>query len=146
MPRKSGTIAEKLKIRRLARHKYAEQKANYCASASSQASASSHHPDPVQISSGDELATGALGIVSLMQSFATAQSSQTKDSLQKEEIGKDHAQVVGHWKKDQKVNLFRSDKACKQGETATYETAYEKSESTTVRRLEGYGTKLLGNI
>ena len=93
----------------------------------------------MQISSEDELATGALGIVSLT-------GSQRKDLQQKVEFGKDHAEVNEQWKKDQMVSLFRSDKTCKQGDWATHENVYEKSESTTERRLNGYGTKLLGNI
>jgi hypothetical protein len=113
----------------------------YSASASSQASASSHHPDPVLISSEDEdeLKTGAQGIGSLFE-------SQAKDSLQKETFGKDHLQVNEQWNKDQKVILCRSDKSSNQWATRIYENAFEKSESTTEQKLEGYGTKLLGNI
>ncbi len=131
----------------LARRKSAAQKADkiteevpwstYSASASSQASASSHHPDPVQISSEDDLETGALGIGSLS-------GSQTEDSPQKTHYKNNL--VVGQWKKDQKVILFRSDNSCKKGATGNYKNVHEKSESTTERRLEGYGTKLLGNI
>ena len=112
----------------------------------SSASASSHHPVPVQSNlaeqvknAKDKLAKGALGIVSLT-------GSQRKDLLQKVEFGKDHAEVNEQWKKDQMVNLFRSDKTCSKGYWATHENVYEKSESTTERRLNGYGTKLLGNI
>jgi uncharacterized FlaG/YvyC family protein len=150
MPTKwEATIAQKLKTRITQRRKRAAQKADkiteevpwstYSASASSQASASSHHPDPVLISSEDELETGAQGIGSLSE-------SQTKDSLQKEKFGKKHAQVNEQWKKDQKVILFRSDKSSNQWATRIYENAFEKSECTTEQKLEGYGTKLLGNI
>ncbi len=130
------TIAQRLHRRVLARRQSAAQKeeqiteevprSTHSASASAQASASSHNPDPAQISSEDDLETGALGIVSLT-------GSQRKDLLQKEEFGKDHAQVNEQWNKDQMVSLFRSDNSGKRGET-------------TERRLEGYGTKLLGNI
>ena len=112
----------------------------------SSASASSHHPVPAQSNlaeqvknAKDKLAKGALGIVSLT-------GSQRKDLLQKVEFGKDHAEVNEQWKKDQMVSLFRSDKTCLRGNSATHENVYEKSESTTERRLNGYGTKLLGNI
>ena len=87
----------------------------------------------------DKLAKGALGIVSLT-------GSQRKDLLQKVEFGKDHAEVNEQWNKDQMVSLFRSDKTCSRGNWATHENVCEKSESTTERRLNGYGTKLLGNI
>jgi phage I-like protein len=140
MPTKNLTIAQKQKYRTAERRRRAAQRedkiteevpwSTYSASASSQASASSHHPDPVLIGSEDELATGAQGIGSLSE-------SQTEVYKQ---FGKNHGQVNEHWKKDQKVILNRSHK------TKIYENAYEKSESTTVRKLEGYGTKLLGNI
>ncbi len=68
LPKWKANIAQKQKIRINRRRKRAAQTADkiteevpwstYSASASSQASASSHHPDPVLISSEDEQEKG----------------------------------------------------------------------------------------
>ena len=85
----------------------------------------------------NKLAQGAMGIVTLTD-------GQRKDLLQKVKFGEDYAEVKDQCKKDQMLVVFKADKSCKTW--ATYQHVYEKSESTTERRVNGYGTKLLGNI
>ena len=85
----------------------------------------------------DKLAKGALGIVHLSD-------DQRSDLLQKVKFGEDYAEVTDQGKKDDMLMAFKADKSCKTW--ATYKHEYQKSEFTTEKRVNGYGTKLLGNI
>ena len=85
----------------------------------------------------NKLQQSAMGLVTLTD-------DQRVDLQQKVKFGADYAEVSDQSKKDEMLMVFKADKSCKTW--ATYKHEFEKSESTTERRVNGYGTKLLGNI